>query len=136
MKTQWLPWMASALILVVPAVPSVAKAETNSLTHMFPALVGVELTPLQQTQLQNLSKQTLPRVRRQLNPEQKAQFNSALSQGKGVRVALMSLKLSIGQQLQIRKILQPLQSEISSILTPEQQRQVQQNMQALQQQGR
>jgi Spy/CpxP family protein refolding chaperone len=78
----------------------------------------------------------LPRVRRQLNPEQKAQFNSALSQGKGVRVALMSLKLSIGQQLQIRKILQPLQSEISSILTPEQQRQVQQNMQALQQQGR
>jgi Spy/CpxP family protein refolding chaperone len=132
MGTQWMAWMASGLMLTVPFVSFVAQAETNSLTQLFPALVGVPLTPTQQTQLERLSDQILPQVQQLLSPAQQSQFKAALAQGKGVRAAALSLNLSITQRMQILKTVQPLRSQINTILTPEQQQQVQQNIQALQ----
>jgi hypothetical protein len=132
MKTQWMAWMAIIPIAVVPITSSVARAETTSLTQLFPALTGVQLTPQQQSELQNLSDQTLPKVRELLTSEQQAQFNKFLAEGKGVRGAVLSLNLSIRQKRQISNILQPLKSKASSILTPTQQQQVQRNMQTMQ----
>jgi Spy/CpxP family protein refolding chaperone len=100
----------------------------------FPALLGVQLTPTQQTQLERLRSQTLPQVQNLLSPEQQEQFYMALSEGKEVRVAVLSFNLSVTQRLQIRNILCPMQSRVEAILTPEQQQQIQQNIQALQQQ--
>lgn len=74
MKTQWMAWMISGLMLSIPMVPSLAQADTNSLTQLFPALVGVTLTPAQQIQLENLSYQTLPQVQQLLTSEQQAQY--------------------------------------------------------------
>jgi hypothetical protein len=132
MKTQWMAWMAIIPIAAVPITASVARAETTSLTQLFPALTGVQLTPQQQSELQNLSDQTLPKVRELLTSEQQAQFNKFLAEGKGVRGAVLSLNLSIRQKRQISNILQPLKSKASSILTPTQQQQVQRNMQTMQ----
>jgi Spy/CpxP family protein refolding chaperone len=122
MRTQWMAWMASGLMLTVPFV---------SLTQLFPALVGVPLTPTQQTQLERLSDQILPQVQQLLSPAQQSQFKAALAQGKGVRAAALSLNLSITQRMQILKTVQPLRSQINTILTPEQQQQVQQNNSSL-----
>jgi hypothetical protein len=132
MKTQWMAWMAIIPIAAVPITASVARAETTSLTQLFPVLTGVQLTPQQQSELRNLSDQTLPKVRKLLTPEQQAQFNKFLAEGKGVRGAVLSLNLSIRQKRQISNLLQPLKSKVSTILTPAQQQQVQRNMQTMQ----
>lgn len=95
----------------------------------------VQLTPEQQSQLESLSQQSLPRVQALLTPEQRVQFDSALSQGKGVRVAALSLNLSVTQRLQILSILQVARSQFAVILPPEQQQQIQQNVQTLQNKG-
>jgi hypothetical protein len=136
MKPQWMTWMASGLILSASMFPSVAGANPNSLMQLFPALVGVPLTPQQQGQIESLSQQILPQLQNLLTPEQQAQFNNALGQGNGVRVAVLSLNLSVSQRLQVVNLLQTARSQLATLLTPEQQRQVQQNIQTLQQQGR
>jgi Spy/CpxP family protein refolding chaperone len=136
MKTRWMAWMASGLMVTMPVLPSIAQTDSNSLTQLFPALIGVQLTPEQQSQLETLSNQVLSQVQRVLTPEQDAQFNSALSQGQGIRVAAQSLNLSMKQRLQLRHLLQPLQAQLGTILTPTQQQQVQQNAQTLQKQRR
>jgi periplasmic protein CpxP/Spy len=136
MKPRWIAWMASGLIASAALIPSVAQADENSLTQLFPALTGVQLTSEQQTQLETLSDQTISQVQNVLTPEQHTQFKSALSQGKGIRVAAQSLNLSIKQKLQLHNILQPLQAHLGTILTPAQQKQVRQNAQASQAQSR
>ncbi len=128
--------MASGMIVAVVNVATDARADTNSLTQVFPALTGVELTTTQQTQLTNLAQQTLPKLQSLLSPAQQTQFNAALASGQGVRVAALSLDLSVAQRLKILNLLQPLRSQVTTILTPEQQQQIQQNIQALKQQGR
>jgi LTXXQ motif family protein len=134
-KTSWMIGLVGGLI-VSGGWPTVAQAETNSLTHLFPALVGVQLTSTQQAQLTTLTEQTLPQVQNLLNPEQQTQFKAALNQGQGVRAAALSLNLTIAQRFQLNQLLRPLRSQLNSILTPAQQQQVQQNVKALQQQGR
>ncbi len=133
MKIQWMAWMASALIASVSVFPSVAKAQTDSLTHLFPALDGIELTSEQQSQIENLGHDTLPQLQNLLTPEQQYQFNTAISEGKGVGASARSLNLSFRQRRQMSRILKPMRSELESILTPEQQEQMQQKVQALQQ---
>ncbi len=136
MKTRWLALMASGLIASVALIPSVAQADQNSLTQLFPALAGVQLTPPQQTKIETLSNHALPQMKNLLTPEQQTQFKAALSSGKDVRGAVKSLDLSFKQRRQISNILQRTRSQINAIPTPEQLQQVQQNVQALQQQDR
>lgn len=135
MKPRWMAWMASGLIVSVSVFPSIALADSNSLMQLFPALVGVRLTPEQQSQLERLKEQMLPQVQNLLIPEQQAQFNHSLSQGNGVRAAVLSLNLSVMQRLQVGNLLQTTRSQLATILTPGQQQQVQQNVQTLQQQS-
>jgi hypothetical protein len=136
MEFRWMAWMASGLIVSVSVFPSAAQADSTTLTQLFPALVGVRLTPEQRSQLESLSEKTLPQVRNLLTLEQQAHFNDALAQGKGVRAAVMSLNLSVAQRWQIFNLLQTARSQLATLLTSEQQRQIQQNIQTLKQQGR
>jgi periplasmic protein CpxP/Spy len=136
MPTRWIAAIASGLMATLPAVTAVAQVEPNSLIQLFPALVGVELTPAQQSQMATLSNQTLPQIQTLLTPEQQTQFNTGLAQGQGVRVAASALNLSIAQRAQIFQILQTTRSQVTTILTPAQQQQIKQNLRALKQQGR
>jgi Spy/CpxP family protein refolding chaperone len=136
MKRRWIGVMLGVPIMVAPITTSVALAEPASLTQLFPALVGIQLTPEQQAQLGTLTNETLPKVQSVLTPEQQTQFNTALTQGKGVRVALLSLNLSIAQQMQLRHLLQSARSQVTQTLTPEQQQQLRSNVQSFQNQGR
>jgi LTXXQ motif family protein len=133
MKSRWIGWMASGMIVSVASFATDARADTNSLTQFFPALTGVELTATQQTQLATLSQQTLPKLQSLLSPAQQTQFNATLASGQGVRAAALSLNLSVSQRLKILNLLQPLRSQVTTILTTEQQQQIQQNIKAMQQ---
>jgi hypothetical protein len=125
--------MISGLALTTPAFIPAAHSEANSLTQLFPALVGIQLMPAQQTQLMQLSQQTLPQVQQLLSSEQLSRFNAALTQGQSVRLALTSLDLSIPQQFKLRNVLQSARSQLTHILTLEQQEQLMQNARSLQQ---
>jgi hypothetical protein len=141
MNKRWIArWIArgtaSALVLSTLAIPAAVRADANSLTRVFPALRGIALTSVQQTQLEQLSAQALPQVQQLLTPDQQTQFNAALNQGQGARAAALGLNLSGPQRLRLASLLQPLRSRLAEILTPAQQEQVQRNVQALQQAGR
>lgn len=131
MKPQWIALAISGLIAIAPVVAIQASAEPNSLTQLFPALVGIQLKPVQQTQLEQLSQQTLPKVRRVLSPEQLTKFDAALAQGQSVRGALAALDLSISQKFNLRNEMQSMRSQLNRVLTPEQQRQVKKNARSL-----
>jgi Spy/CpxP family protein refolding chaperone len=126
-NTRWMKWIVSGLLVTVPVLPTMAQTHTSSLTQLFPALVGVQLSPEQLTQLQSLSQQTLPQLRTVLTPEQQLQFNNALSQGTSVRAAVESLNLSATQRFQVMGILKTKRSQLATILTPSQWQQIQQN---------
>jgi hypothetical protein len=59
-----------------------------------------------------------------------------LLEGKGLGNVALALNFSVGQRLQIVNLLQPMRSQLTTILTPEQLQQLQQNLQSLQQQAR
>jgi hypothetical protein len=131
MKVQWMSWLMSGVIVAGASASALAQTSSNTLTQLFPALVGVPLTPTQTIQLERLSQQTLPQLQALLTPAQQIQFNQALAQGKGVRAAALSTNLSAKQQLQMLRVLQTARSQIASLLTLGQQRQIQQNAKAL-----
>jgi uncharacterized membrane protein len=133
MKSKLVSILTGAMVLT--ATTTVVQAQTTPLTQMFPALSGVSLTQEQQTQLEQLSQQTLPEVKNVLTDEQQSKFQAALAEGKGVRVALLSVNPSVQQTNQIRDILQAKKTQIAKTLTSQQQRQVMRNLWSLQQQG-
>jgi hypothetical protein len=133
MKNKLISILTGAMILT--ATTTVVQAQTTPLAQMFPALSGVTLTQEQQTQLEQLSQQTLPEVENVLTDEQQSKFQAGLEKGKGVRVALLSVNPSAQQQKQIRDILQAKKTQITKTLTPQQKKQVMQNLWSLQQQG-
>jgi hypothetical protein len=120
-------------VMVLTTTTTIAKAQATPLTQMFPALSGVSLTQEQQTQLEQLSQQTLPSIENVLTDEQQSKFQVALAGGKGVRVALLSVNTNAQQQKQIRDILEAKKAQITKTLTPQQQRQVIRNLWSLQQ---
>jgi Spy/CpxP family protein refolding chaperone len=135
MKNKLISILTGATVLTAPLTSTVVQAQTTSLTQIFPSLSGVSLTQEQQTQLEQLSQQTLPEVENVLTDEQRSQFETALAEGKGVRVALLSVNPSAQQQKQIQDILRSKKNQITKTLTPQQKRQVMQNFWSLQQQG-
>ena len=134
MKNKLVSILTGAMILTTPFTTTAAQAQTTSITQLFPALSGISLTQEQQTQLEQLSQQTLPELENVLTPEQQTEFRAAVEEGKGVRVALLSLKLSAEQNKQLRSIFQSARTQITKTLTPQQQRQIMQNIWSLKQQ--
>jgi hypothetical protein len=132
MKSRLVSILTGVMVLTTTTV---VQAQTTPLTQMFPALSGVSLTQEQQTQLEQLSQQTLPSIENVLTDEQQSKFQAALAEGKGIRVALLSVNPSAQQQKQIQEILQTKKAQITKTLTPQQQRQVMRNFWSLQQQG-
>lgn len=135
MLKQWLPVIATSVILAAPAIAQTDTQTNTPLSQTFPALQGISLTATQTTQLQTLRDQMLPQLVSLLTPSQQAQFQTGLQAGKGVRASALATNLSMPQRLQVMQLLQGMQGQLSQILTPEQLQQVKQNLRS-QQQGR
>jgi Spy/CpxP family protein refolding chaperone len=102
---------------------SLVNAQPKSLQQLFPALTAVKLTPNQQSQLEKLADTNLAMAESLLSPAQNAHFQDYLAQGKSVRETLPNLNLSFSQRKQIMEIFVSMRSQISQVLTPEQQQQ-------------
>jgi Spy/CpxP family protein refolding chaperone len=116
--------------LFLTASIAIGQAQASPLAETFPALQGIELTPIQQRKLTVLSAQTLTEVRAVLSPAQRVKFNRSLATGIGLKKSLMDSNLSLSQKLRLRNLLAPKQQQLEAILTPEQQQQARNNVSA------
>jgi Spy/CpxP family protein refolding chaperone len=128
MQHPFLAAIGSGLFLTTPIVT--INAQASPLTDTFPALQGIELTPIQYRKLTVLSNQTLAEVRAVLTPSQRVKFNRSLATGVGVKKSLLASNLSLSQKLQLRNLLAPKQQQLEAILTSEQQQQARNNVSA------
>jgi len=120
--------IAGTTIALSPFVNSLAQAQTTG--QMFPLLAGIELTQQQQTQLNEMRKQTRNQIEQIIRPEQIAAFRSAIDQGQTFQQAVATVNLSPDQKAQLRQVLQAARQQASSILTTEQKQQLKQNLRA------
>lgn len=118
MKKQLISWLGSGLVISTSMFPLMARAESNSVTSLSPALAEIQLTPSQQIQFETLREQTQSQIKNILTPEQQAQLDNALSQGNDLGSAVQSLNLSFKQRRQMKNILQTMRSQVDTILTP------------------
>lgn len=98
MKLRFLPVLAGAMFAVglpVAAFACPGGQKTNQ-----------QLTPQQQSQLQQVQRNTLQEVSAVLTPEQQQQFQTALASGQKMRAAVSGLNLSSEQQEQVQQIMQ------------------------------
>ncbi len=128
MKSQLISMLTGAVVLVAPLISMPVRAELQTPTQLFPALSGVELTPDQETQIDQIADQTFSEVEDILTTEQRDQFNAAIDQGEDVRSAIASINPSPEQRTQLRTVFQSARTQLADTITPEQREQILQNM--------
>jgi hypothetical protein len=131
MNSRWIGIVLGSSIAIVPVLASPIQAKSVPLVQLFPALEGIQLTSQQQSQLGQLTTQTLPRIKSLLSPQQLKQFNADLSAGKSVRVAILALDLTRSQKLKLNNELRTVKSKVERILDQEQLQQFTQNARAI-----
>lgn len=104
MKLKIMPLLVGAAISTI-AVPLAAQACNKGQT-----------TQAQQTQLEQVSRNTVQQVEAVLSPEQQQQFQAAVAQGQGMGTALADLNLSAEQQTQLQRIMQSAKTQKQQIL--------------------
>jgi hypothetical protein len=124
-------WLAVGTISLGISLAAISPAIASSLTQLFPALSGIDLTSQQQQQLVALSQQRIPQIEAILTPGQRLRFKAAIAGGKSVRTALLSLDISLQQRQKILRIMQSTKQQMNGILTLSQQRQLEQNANSL-----
>jgi hypothetical protein len=137
MRYPLLAAIMSGLFLTMPHIVLPSQAGSNSsttdkipLTKIFPALEGVSLTSSQQQRLRKLGNESIDEVVAVLTPAQRVKFNDLLAKGYGMRKSLFASDLSISQKLKLRGMLVPRQQQVEAILTPVQQQQARNNIDA------
>lgn len=103
MKLKLMPMFAGLLMLSV-AAPVAAQACTGDKTNQ-------QLTPQQQSRLQEIRTNSLQQVEAILTTEQQQQFQNALASGQEMRPALANLNLSQEQQTQVQGVMQSMKQQ-------------------------
>jgi Spy/CpxP family protein refolding chaperone len=109
MKLRLLPLLAGAIVAITIPVAAQACPGTNG------QKTNQSLTPQQQSQLQQIQRNTLQEVAAILTPEQLSQFQT-ISSGQSMRSALDSLNLTDEQQNQVEEIMQSSKAQKQQLL--------------------
>lgn len=137
MKSKFQSLIARAVILSFATTPVTSQKQADqSLADLFPLLVGVEILPQQTEQLVQLHQATRYPVEKILTNTQQSRFEAALSQSENFGKALYAMNLDAEQWLQLRRIFQSYCTKLANLLTPQQERQILQNLQTRWQQNR
>jgi Spy/CpxP family protein refolding chaperone len=139
MKRQWMSVIANgfagvAAVCILQGIATTvvvippAHAGSDALSQIQSMLVGIQLTPQQKQQIEGIVIQTLPQIQNVLSASQREQLKTALTDGKDLKQAMMSLNLSMLQKRKLLNIAQLLRSQISEILTDAQKQQLEQNL--------
>lgn len=113
-----------------PATPQVGQRAGRGMGKL-----GVQLSAEQQAQMEQIRNETRTQIEAVLTPEQRQQFEQAVTQnGQRRRGAMAALNLSEAQRTQISQIMQSSKERVTAVLTPEQRQQIEQRMQQWRQQ--
>jgi Spy/CpxP family protein refolding chaperone len=141
MKLKTLSFIAGAIALTLTATPFIVKAQTsdvgeqqpNSQVHKKGNWQKLNLTDSQKQQMRDIRQAARTKIEAVLTPDQLAKFKAEHPEGQegkrehvkhqGGRFA--SLNLTPDQKTQIKKIMQESREEVKGVLTPEQQKQMQ-----------
>jgi hypothetical protein len=111
--------------------PVAAKAQTASVTDVFPILSGVELTTQQKIQLIELASNLQSQIGQIVTPEQQNRFRTALGQGQGFAEALAAMNITPEQQTRLQGVLTTARPQIVSTFTQAQRQIILENMRSL-----
>lgn len=130
LKLKSISWVASAIALSLTAivVPSFAQTTPRPPISERPAFVGVELTPQQQAEIEEIRLSARDRIEELLTEGQRQAFRDAVASGEGMRQAFAAMDLTPTQKEELRGIFRSTRSEMAAVLTPEQQDQIRQNI--------
>lgn len=110
MKLRFLPVLAGVIVAITVPVAAQACPGTNG------QKTNPSVTPQQQSQLQQIQRNTLQEVTTILTPEQQERFQASLASGQGMRPALTNLNLSSEQQNQIQQVMQASKAQKQQLL--------------------
>jgi periplasmic protein CpxP/Spy len=127
MKFKNLSLIAGAIALTLTAVPFSVKAETTSgmplqlaQSQQTKPRQGIQLTPQQQTQIEEIRGNVRKQIEEVLTKEQRTQIKTAMEAGKPPREAFGALKFSPQQQTQLQQIMVSSQQQMEAVLTSDQ----------------
>jgi Spy/CpxP family protein refolding chaperone len=136
MKIKFLSLVAgvSALILSFSPMAASARGFRNGFSEL-------NLTPQQQAQIEQIRENAKSQMQNILTPEQRQQFETMRQQGQQVGKGrqrgqgMGRMNLSVEQREQMRSLRDSTHQQISNVLTPEQQEQLRQKIEARRGQG-
>jgi Spy/CpxP family protein refolding chaperone len=130
MNRKFLAVLTGAIVTLTPGliglVPA-AQAQTIPFDTI-EDISGIQLTPQQQEQLTQISRQVQSQVAGILTPQQQTQWQQIKAQRQAMRQAIAQLNLTSSQKSQLQQIFRTTRGQVSTILTPEQKRQLQQTL--------
>lgn len=137
MKSNFQSLITSSVILAFAATPvNISNQTDKSLTDLFPLLAGAEILPQQKEQLIQLHQTTRCQIDKIITNTQQSQFNAAFSQSGNFGKAICAMNLNSEQWLQLRRVFESSCTKLANLLTPQQERQILQNLQNCWQQNR
>jgi len=130
MKFKNLSLIAGAIALSLTAVPFSVKAETTSNAPLQLAQTqptkpaqqrgGIQLTPQQQTRIEEIRGNVRKQIEEVLTKDQRTQIKTAMQSGKSGREAFQGLTFSQKQQTQLQQIMVSSQQQMEAVLTSDQ----------------
>ncbi|EAM47521.1 hypothetical protein WH8501_18815 [Crocosphaera watsonii WH 8501] len=95
---------------------------------MFPLLSTISLTKKQQIQLEQLSQETVLKIKNVLTPPQQTQFFQGIEAGKDYRESLGPINMSEVQKEQFRNIVGSVKTQVYRTLTLQQKLEIQRRL--------
>jgi len=123
--------IAAIAATAIAMTPVAAKAQTASVTDVFPILSGVELTTQQKIQLIELASNLQSQIGQIVTSDQQNRFRTALGQGQGFAEAIAAMNITPDQQTRLQAVLTTLRPQIVSIFTQTQRQEILDNVRLL-----
>ena len=131
MKIKFLSLLAGVSALILSFSPMAASAE--GFRNRFSEL---NLTPQQQTQIEQIRENAKSQMQNLLTAEQQQLFETLREQGRKKGQGMRQMNLSAEQREQMRSLRQSTREQVRNVLTPEQQDQLRQKMETRRGRGR
>ncbi|CCQ65770.1 MULTISPECIES: hypothetical protein [Crocosphaera] len=126
-KHRLLSLLLGIVIFTIP-LSKATYSQVLSLENMFPLLSTISLTEKQQIQLEQLSQETVLKIKNVLTPPQQTQFFQGIEAGKDYRESLGPINMSEVQKEQFRNIVGSVKTQVYRTLTLQQKLEIQRRL--------
>ena len=126
-KHRLLSLLLGIVIFTIP-LSKATYSQVLSLENMFPLLSTISLTEKQQIQLEQLSQETVLKIKNVLTPPQQTQFFQGIEAGKDYRESLGPINMSEVQKEQFHNIVGSVKTQVYRTLTLQQKLEIQRRL--------